>query len=116
MMNQQVKLAIVIVWLILSAIILFIVTAPFLISAGEIYALTPTCQWKTKYNKDCLFCGLTTGFIAISRGDFTAAYAGNRLSIPLYAAFIVNEIVCLAYFVRQVGRRSVRERFTLPRA
>jgi len=116
MMNHQVKLAMMIVWLILSAIILIIVTAPFMFSAEEIYTLTPTCQWKTKYNKECLFCGLTTGFIAVSRGDFSAARASNRLSIPLYSAFIVNEIVCLVYFIRRIGHRPVEERLKLPPA
>jgi hypothetical protein len=92
MKYRQIKSALLITWTVLSGIILFALTAPFLLSADTLQAIVPTCEWKAKYNKECSFCGMTTGFGYITQGKFVQARKANRGSLYLYILFLLNEM------------------------
>ncbi len=104
MEESQVKLAIFIVWIILGFIILLILTAPFILSIDTINAITPTCEWKTKYGRECILCGMTTAFINISKGNFMEAFRNNNFSIYLYSFFVVNEIALIAFVTYKLNK------------
>jgi hypothetical protein len=90
---KQLKLAIFLVWIIISVIILFTLTTPFIFSEKSIDKIVPKCEWKVKYNKECSLCGMTRSFIFFSQGNFTRASELNRFSPYLYLLFISNEAV-----------------------
>lgn len=108
MISTQTKHAFLIVWLILSAIFFAIFIAPFFLSSEEIYQLTPTCEWRNKYNKECFFCGMTTAFIHISQGNFLEANASNQLSIPFFSMLFFNEIIFLIYLAHRVRGKFLK--------
>lgn len=55
--------------------------------------LTPVCEWQVRYGVNCFFCGMTRAFFSISKLDFSRAFELNALSIPLFSALMINEIV-----------------------
>jgi len=104
--GAQLKRALWIDWLVVSGAILFVLLAPLVLPERTALALAPVCEWKAKHHKECPLCGMTAGFVAISRGDFARAAERNRGSVPLYGALIMNE--CLAARV-VLGRRKKEE-------
>jgi len=102
---REIKLALSIVWLVVSLIILMILITPFIFSNKTIVALSPKCEWKVKYNKDCPLCGMTTSFILISQGKFSQAFMANKFSICLYFIFVLNEVVIFFFLANKIMRR-----------
>lgn len=72
--------------------------------AGE---LAPVCESKARYNKECALCGMTRAFVHIARGEFREAYALNRGSVALYAAFLAN-LALAALVAAARARRRIR--------
>lgn len=93
----QLKRALLIVWLVVSAVTFLTLLLPFVLPEATISRITPECEWKAKYQKSCVLCGMTGGFIHISRGEFTQASASNRFSPYLFAFFGFNQLLVLAY-------------------
>lgn len=91
-------------WLAASIVLLPVLTAPFLLPAETIYRLEPVCEWKARHNRECALCGMTRGFLAISRGEFQRASSLNRGSVPLYFGLILNELIA-----GSTGMKLVRE-------
>lgn len=100
--TQELKQALGIVWLVVSLLILGALTAPFALGRERVARLVPACEWKSKYGRECAFCGMTTSFLDISEGRFGDAAGANRAGIPLYLLFVSNEIG-LAVIVRGKG-------------
>lgn len=80
-------------WLILSAVALGLLIAPWVMTPAQIAFAIPPCEWKARYHRECPLCGMTTAFFLISEGSFRAAMQSNRGSVPLYFAFVGNEAV-----------------------
>lgn len=97
---KEIKLALSIVWLVLSLVILMILITPFILPDDTILALSPKCEWKTKYNKSCPLCGMTTAFILISRGKLSEAFTANKFSLYLYYIFILNEVTITVFLTK----------------
>jgi len=104
MSREEIRLSFLISWLILSLVVLLVLIAPFALSADTIAAVVPICEWKAKYNKDCPLCGMTTSFILISQGGFKAAWLANKASLPLYTAFVVNELTAFLLVIKRLRR------------
>ena len=102
-MTADVKQALRIVWLVISLIVLATLAAPYALGRERLAHLFPVCEWKAKYGRECPFCGMTTSFLAISEGRLGEAGRANRAGIPLYLAFVSNE-VCALVFLRRTGR------------
>ena len=82
------------------------VVIPFVLSGETIARLAPPCESKRLYGKECILCGTTTAFIAISHGDWETATQSNRLAIPLFTLFCANGVAAIAYFsMRRFGAR-----------
>lgn len=99
---HDIEQALRIVWFVVSVMILATLAAPFALGSQELARLLPPCEWKAKYHRECPFCGMTTSFIDISEGELGNAQRANRAGIPLYCAFVSNELGVLA-FVRRKG-------------
>jgi len=91
-MTTEFKQALRIVWLVVSFLILAALAAPFALGRDRLARLVPLCEWKSKYGRECAFCGMTTSFLDISEGRFGDATHANRAGIPLYFLFVSNEI------------------------
>ena len=85
----------------LSVLILMILAAPFVVGRERMAALTPVCERKARYGRECPLCGMTTSFLDISGGQFAEARNANRGGIPLYLGFVSNEIWALALVRRK---------------
>jgi hypothetical protein len=109
MFRDQLRTALAIAWLVVTSVVLSIQAAPFFLSADTITALTPVCEWKAKYHRECPVCGMTTGFILISNGRLREAERHNRGSVPLWVLWLVNECAG-AWFVLTQLRRKPHDR------
>ena len=94
-------------WLCISAAVLPVLIAPFLLPAETILRLEPVCRWKAKYNRECVLCGMSRSFLRLARGDFRAAASLNRGSIPLYFGLVGNEALA-AWLVGKLAWRRRR--------
>jgi hypothetical protein len=100
-MRSEVRLAFLIVWLVLSAVILGILAAPFVLSGDAIARASPVCVWKAKFNRECPGCGLTRSFLHLSARRARDAFSANRAGPALYAAFVANELFLAAWLFRR---------------
>jgi hypothetical protein len=99
--------ALLLVWLVISLVTAAAIVAPFMLPERMIAALTPVCESKRLYGRECFLCGTTTAFIAISRGEWRRAAELNRGAIPLYAFFAVNAIAAACVLSRRAVRRTI---------
>jgi hypothetical protein len=53
------------------------------------FDLSPVCISVAQYNTECILCGMTRGFVAISNLEFANAWHYNRGSFFLYSIFLV---------------------------
>lgn len=83
--------------------------APVVLPERTIAALTPVCESKRLYGRECFFCGTTTAFVAISRGDFRTAAESNRGALPLYVCFAINAVAAAYFASRGRVRRIIAE-------
>jgi hypothetical protein len=111
---KPLKLAIFVVWIILSGIIFFILTAPFVFSENLIDKIVPQCEWKVKYNKGCSLCGMTRGFIYFSQGNFTRASELNRFSPYLYLLFVANDAALTFVLFLKFGEKYLLKTALFP--
>ncbi len=88
--RNDLLLTVLLVWFIVSAGIFIVLVLPFVVPQHQLAQFIPECTWQVKFQKPCAFCGMTTAFYAISRGDFTEAYRLNPLSLYLYSLFVLN--------------------------
>jgi len=103
---RQLSTSLILAWLALSVAAGGVLLAPFVLPPAALGALAPECQWKDRYHRECILCGMTTSFVAISRGDFRAAARHNQGSLPLFLALLANECVALGFVLRQFGRQA----------
>jgi Protein of unknown function (DUF2752) len=93
-------------WYAISTIILAGLIAGFVLPEETLSGLTPECELKAKYGTECSACGLTRGFMGISRGDYEKADVLNRASLPLYGLFSLNSILFLYFAAMEFLQRK----------
>ena len=113
MRYRRIKLAMFVVWVIVSAAILCTLIVPFMFSHDSVDDFVPECEWKVKYNKECPLCGMTSSFFYISEGRFRQARLENGLGIYLYLLFILNEIIIIFTSIKKGIRRKQALKETL---
>lgn len=109
--NRRSELMLVglLVWLIVSAGLFIVLMLPFIVPHHQLAQFIPECISQVKFQKPCAFCGMTTAFYAISRGDFTEAYRLNPLSLYVYSLFALNTFCAIltlkhtTRFVKNLG-------------
>lgn len=101
--RPEVRLAFVIVWLVLSAMILGVLASPFLFSQETIESVSPVCVWKAKFNRECPGCGLTRSFLHLSAGRVGDAFEANRAGPFLYFVFVLNLVFVAGWLLQRGG-------------
>jgi hypothetical protein len=106
MTARELRTALFAVWIAVSVAILLVLAAPFALGAERVARWSPQCEWKRNYGRACFVCGMTTSFLAISRGSWAEARQAHRAGIPLYLAFLGNELLLSAVLTKGVLCRS----------
>jgi hypothetical protein len=89
-------------WYVISAFILALIIAGFVLPEETLTGLTPECEMKAKYGTECSACGLTRGFLSISGGNTKKAADLNDASLPLYGLFTLNSIFFLYFGIMEL--------------
>ena len=101
-MASEWRKALFIVWITVSAALGCAAATPFVLSPAAIDRLAPRCEAKSRYGRSCMLCGATTGFLAISRGEWTQAQQANAASVPLFAGFTADALGAAVVFFRRI--------------
>ena len=101
--QSELILAGLLVWLVVSVGTLIVLLLPFAVPQHQLAQFIPECEWQTRFQKPCAFCGMTTAFYAISYGDFTEAYHLNPLSLYIYSVFVLN-MFCIVITLKHTMR------------
>ncbi|MFN3324150.1 MAG: DUF2752 domain-containing protein [Bryobacteraceae bacterium] len=104
MNDGDIRKAILWAWQIASVPILLALVLPFVVPPDALAGVLPVCEAK-KQQRECILCGMTTGFYAIGRGEFESATAANAASLPLFSAMAVNEIAVAVVLARLIAGR-----------
>lgn len=97
--QKEQKVAILIVWTVVSVTISLVILFPFLADRQTVLENAPTCISKSQFNVECSLCGMTRAFIEISNGNIGNAYDLNRGSLFVYSSFLLNSIIFIAYAI-----------------
>src|SRR5665647_1154993 len=97
--QKEQKVAILIVWTVISVTISIVIIFPFLADSQTVLESAPTCISKSQFNVECSLCGMTRAFIEISNGNIGNAYDLNRGSLFVYSSFLLNSIIFIAYAI-----------------
>lgn len=95
------KMAIVIVWLILSFVVLLILISPFILSQNTLFMLSRLCELNHIPHIESPLYGMTRAFIFISKGTLSAALKLNSFSIALYVIFVANELFVITLLLTE---------------
>ena len=90
--RSELTLVGVFVWYILSVGVFMILLLPFIVPQHQLAQFIPECLWQSQFHKPCAFCGMSTAFYAISRGEFVEAHRLNPLSLYIYFTFLLNTL------------------------
>ena len=90
---------------VLFVIISVIITFTFLIPDDLIHNSLPVCEYKASNGKECSACGLTRSFCEISKGNLQNAERYNSASIPLFSAFVLYQILFIAYLIKYFRKK-----------
>jgi len=92
-------------WLGLSALILAVLAAPYLLPHPGI--LSAAARLSVPHEGGpCMLCGMTRAFLAISNGEIYEGLRCNPASVKLYAGLVVNEAAALFLCIRWARRGS----------
>ena len=89
-MTKQITVALIWVWLLLSAFLLSVILAPFLLSEATLLSVSAIVQWPHQSQVTCSLCGMTRAFIALSQGHLNEAVHFNQRSVALYGLLLAN--------------------------
>ena len=96
---REQKLALLIVWTIITLIITIVILFPFFADRQTVLKNAPTCISKSQFNVECSLCGMTRAFIEISNGSFSNAIDLNRGSIVIFFTFALNFFIFIFYLI-----------------
>ena len=93
--NGDVSLSLYLVWLFISIISFFLICLFLFCDASIIYNLSTLLR--TEHKSECILCGMTSAFIAISNGKFNKAINLNCYAILVFIALNLNIILNLLF-------------------
>ncbi len=98
MFAERLKTAFSICWIGLSALLLPVLAALFLLPREFAPAVVPAV------GRECAVCGIAAGFLFIGQGRLNAAVQSSPWSIPIFSVLVWNECVALWYSLWQLRR------------
>ena len=96
--RRQVRATLLGVWVAWSLCALLPLVLPFVLSQASL--VTVSGWLVAPHDTPCILCGMTHSFIFIARGQFAQAHAANALSLPLFAALLVNSVIFVLFAIR----------------
>lgn len=96
--------ALVYAWLVLSAAAGAAMAAAWLIPADVLSELIPECPSRARGGQ-CPFCGMTTGFLLLARGELLRAREANPGAPLLFSLCGANFVAALSYVLMRLLRR-----------
>jgi hypothetical protein len=94
--DHDLRRAMLVVWMILSATILTGGLLLWLLPPQTVFAISEALQTPHPHTP-CMLCGMTGAFVAISRGDMTTAMWLNPNAFSLFSILACNSLVFLGY-------------------
>ena len=101
--------AALIVWCIISAVVLFVLASSFVTDASWLSGIFPECVWK-RFGKECGLCGMTRGFLSISKGFWGESLQMNRGALPLYLTLLSNELFFSVFLASVIITKMIRRK------
>ena len=92
-------------WLVASAMLLFILITPYLVSEQTLFSASEAFKVPQRSGETCALCGMTRACVAIARGDFAAALIYNRGSVAFYGVLLANQLVVALFLLRRMHKR-----------
>jgi len=80
------------VWIIVSAGMMAVLAASFVLTPESASHILPPCEWQVEFNRACPLCGMTRSFMHVARGELGQALESNGAGPALYILFVMNEI------------------------
>jgi hypothetical protein len=99
--DRQIRVALAVVWLVVSLVLGAAALAPFALPAETLGHLFPPCPQLAATGRPCPLCGMTSAYLAIAHGDWREAARDNEGAIPLWTISLVNLAVCAAFTARR---------------
>jgi hypothetical protein len=94
-------MALLYVWLIVSAITAAVAISPLVADAAFLQSIVPLCEARSR-GSSCAACGMTTAFIHIAAGRWSDAHSSNASAIPLWAGWLTNSVIALLYLTAKL--------------
>lgn len=107
MIDSDYKKSIFIFWSVISTILIAVIICPYVFTESSILSYSPKCYSKLILNQDCALCGMTRGFIQLSKGNVYSAITYNQLSPFIFFFFVMNSIYFLTFLVYVFRIKSV---------
>jgi len=89
-------------WLFYSLLIMAVLVIFFSMNDELLLNKTPICSDITENHTECIACGMTRGFAAITSGDFNRASTANGNSLFIFVLFAVNTMIFLVYGIKKL--------------
>jgi hypothetical protein len=99
------KQAVTAVWIILSAGIMVLLAASFVLTPESAARILPPCERQAACGRDCPLCGMTRSFLHTARGELGPALESNRAGPALFMLFVANELALGAAAAARLARR-----------
>lgn len=98
------KISLVISWLIISAVIAFILITSAIYPSAPSIRFLPTSLCKINSHCSCPVCGMTRAFVSIAHGRISDARSFNGLALPLFIVFVLNKITVVLFIYSHYSR------------
>ena len=104
-MDRHARETLTAVWLVASAMLLFILITPSLVSEKTLFSLSEAFKVPHRSGETCALCGMTRAFAALARGDFATALIYNRGAAAFYGALFANQLVVAFFLLSRIYQR-----------
>jgi len=96
-MDNEYKQSLLIFWATISILCFIVLATPFFLSENYILSISPNCSSRSLLNQDCSLCGMTRGFIQVSKGNFESAILYNKMSPFIFFIFLMNTVLFITF-------------------
>jgi hypothetical protein len=111
----QARAALLWVWAVVSVTMALILVSSAAVPEQTLYRVAPACQYRLRYGRPCVLCGMTHAFVSISRFRISQARRENPLGPLLYGAMAANALFFGITAARRLTQRRRRSSRFFPR-
>ena len=95
--------SLILVWIVAGIILFFLTIIPLILSDDAVMKLSRHFRHSHEQEQRCLLCGMTRGYILMSKGQGSAAFKVNPCAPWLYAGSVINGIGVFFYIGKLLG-------------